>query len=211
MNYSELVTAITDWTENTGTDFSGHIDDFIRQAEKRIMLAVQLPNFRKNATAATTQDVRFLPTPTDYLSPYSLAVTDGSGNFQFLLQKEVNFLREAYPSQATTALPKFYGLWDDNTFLLAPTPDAVYTVQLHYFYYPESIVTATTTWLGDNAENALLYGSLVEGYIFMKGAQDLIAAYSERFQEEVGKLKILGEGRSRGDTYRTTRESLGVN
>lgn len=202
MNYTELRTAIIDYTENTGVDFAAHLDDFIRLAEERIVRSVDLPVLRKSSTTSFTADNRFLPTPTDFLAVYSFAVFNGD-DYTYLLNKDVNFLREAYPDVTTGGLPKYYGLWDDNTFIVGPRPDSSYGAQLHYYYDPESIVTATTTWLGDNAENALLYGALFEGYTFMKGDQDLLETYANRFTEEIGKLRLLGEGRNRGDTYRS--------
>ena len=202
MNYSELVQAIQDYTENDETTFVSQIPTFVRQAEERINRAVQIPDLRKNVTANTTASNRFLAQPSDFLSVFSLSVVDGNGDYEFLLSKDVNFIREAYPSQSTEGKPQYYGIFDDGNFILAPTPDDSYTVQLHYYYDPASIVSTGTSWLGDNAETALLYGSLIEAYTFMKGEQDLIALYGSRYEEAMIQLKELGDGRNKRDSYR---------
>ena len=177
MNYTNLVQAIKDYTENTETSFVSHIDEIIKQAEQRIYNEVQIPNLRKNSTGTTTSSNTYLQTPSDFLAPYSLAVLNSSSNYSYLLNKDVNWIREAYNSSSTTGLPKYYALFDDDTFILAPTPDATYTVELHYYYYPTSIVSAATTWLGDNYEQVLLYGCLLEAYTYMKGDADLMTLY----------------------------------
>jgi hypothetical protein len=177
------------------------IDTFIQQAEQRIFNSVQFPSLRKNVTALTSAfpaDPRamYLNAPGDFLASYSIAVIDDSGNYEYLLNKDVNYLRAAYPNPSTTGIPKYYALFgpattntnppvitNELTFFLAPTPDAAYTVEMHYFFYPESIVTASTTWLGDNFDSALLYGSLVEAYTYMKGEADIVAAYNKRYEE----------------------------
>lgn len=202
MNYSELNQAIQDYTENDETTFVSQIPTFVRQAEERINRAVQIPDLRKNVLGNLTASNRFLAQPDDMLSVFSLAVLDGDGDYEFLLAKDVNFIREAYPSTSTTGKPQYYGIFDDNAIILAPTPDADYNVQLHYYYDPESIVTAGTSWLGDNAETALLYGSLIEAYTFMKGEADLINLYTSRYNEAIAQLFNLGEGRNRMDSYR---------
>jgi len=202
MNYSELTQAIQDYCENDETTFVSNIPVFVRQAEERINRAVQIPDLRRNVTGSLTASNRFLAQPSDFLSVFSLAVVDGDGDYEFLLPKDVNFIREAFPSQSTEAKPQYYGIFDDDTFILAPTPDDSYTVQLHYYYDPPSIVSAGTSWLGDNAETALLYGSLIEAYTFMKGETDLINLYTARYNEAIAKLFNLGEGRNRMDSYR---------
>lgn len=201
MNYSELVAAIQDYTENAFA--TADINTFIEQAEQRIYNAVQLPALRKNVTGNTTADNKYLACPSDWLATYSLAVIDGDGNYEYLLNKDVNFIRQAYPSPNDTGLPQYYAQFDQNTFILGPTPDAAYTMELHYFYYPESIVTANTSWLGDNFDSALLYGSLLEAYTYMKGEQDVMAAYKQRYDEAMQLLKQLGDGKNRRDAYRS--------
>ena len=202
MNYTELVQAIKDYTENEETTFVNQIPTFVQQAEERIHRAVLSPELRKNVTGTMTAGNRFLTVPTDFLSSFSIAVVDDSGDYEFLLHKDVNFVREAYPSTSTQAKPVYYSVFDEDAFILGPTPDASYTVQVHYYYKPESIVTAGTTWLGDNGKSALLYGSLLEAYTFMKGEGDIINLYGQRYEEAVGQLMILGEGRNRRDSYR---------
>jgi len=210
MNYSELVQAIQDYTENDETTFVAQIPTFVRQAEERINRAVQIPDLRKNVLGNLTASNRFLAQPDDMLSVFSLAVLDGDGDYEFLLAKDVNFIREAYPSTSTTGKPQYYGIFDDNSIILAPTPDADYNVQLHYYYDPESIVTAGTSWLGDNAETALLYGSLVEAYTFMKGESDILQLYMTRYEEALSHLFNLGEGRNRMDSYRNGEPRIQV-
>lgn len=202
MNYSELNQAIQDYTENDETTFVSQIPTFVKQAEERINRAVQIPDLRRNQTGTLTSGDRFLATPSDFLSVFSLSVVDGDGDYEFLLAKDVNFIREAYPSQSTQAKPQYYAIFSDDFFILGPTPDSGYTVQLHYYYDPPSIVDAGTSWLGDNAETVLLYGSLIEAYTFMKGEADLINLYTARYNEAIAQLFNLGEGRNRMDSYR---------
>ena len=225
MNYAQLFEAIKGYVENdfpntqftdsagsTGTYLSkDQIDTFIEQAEQRIYNSVQFPNFRRNQTGTTTASNEYLSAPADFLGSYSLAVIDGSGNYNYLLNKDVNFIREAYPGPSTEGLPKYYALFDNNTFILGPTPDASYSVEIHYFYYPESIVTASTTWLGDNFDSALLYGALVEAYTYMKGEQDVIALYNKRYEEAMILAKRLGDGMERRDAYRSGQTRMSVN
>jgi len=207
MNYSQLVQAVKDYTENTETTFVNNIDVFIQQAEERINRDVQIPELRKNATGNTSASSPYLGRPSDFLSTFSLAVIDGSNNYTYLLEKEVNFIREAYPSQSTTGLPKYYGMFDGDTsssngnFILGPTPDAAYSVEIHYYYDPPSIVTSTTSWLGDNAETALLYGTLYEAYTFMKGEPDILQNYLQRYQSALINMASLGV-MIKSDTYR---------
>lgn len=202
MNYTELKTQIWDYLQTDDDGLGGLTDTIIRQAEERIVRAVQLPDFRKNVTGTATASNKYLSTPTDFLSSYSLSVIDGDGNQNYLLPKDVSFIRENYPSATQTGLPKYYGIFDNGTFILGPTPDSGYTFELHYYYEPASIVDTGTSWLGDNAENALLYGCLVESYVVLKGDDSLMGLYSTRFTEAMEALKILGEGRNRSDTFR---------
>jgi hypothetical protein len=209
MNYTELKTNIEDITENTFTD--DQLAMFTEQAEQKIYNTVQIPALRKNVTGTLTASNKYLSTPTDYLYTYSLAVVDGSGNYHFLLNKDVNFIREAYPVQTTTGLPKHYANFDDDTFIVGPTPDSGYTVELHYGYYPESIVTAGTTWLGDEFDSALLNGALVEAARFMKSEPDIIQNYEKFYVQALQLLRVLGDGKLRSDTYRSGQASLDVN
>ena len=212
MNYSELTQAIKDYTENTESTFVTNIPTFVRQAEERIMRTVLIPELRKNVTGSMSSGNQYLQRPTDFLSVFSLAVIDGSSNYSYLLDKEVNFIREAYPAISTQGLPKYYGIFDGDTFsgsaetksgnfILGPTPDSNYSVELHYYYDPVSIVTAGLSWLGDNAETTLLYGSLVEAYTFMKGEADIIQFYVQRYESALQDMASLGV-KLRMDTYR---------
>ena len=202
MNYTELTNAIKEYTDNTETTFVNNIPNFVRQTEERIYRSILIPELRKNVTTSLTTSNRFLAKPTDFLAVFSIAVVDGSSNYSFLLPKDVNFIREAYPATATSGLPVYYSLFDGDNFLIAPTPDSTYTVQLHYYYDPPSIVTSSTSWLGDNAEATLLYGTLVEAYTFMKGEQDVLKMYAERFVESATRLKNYAEGVENTDAYR---------
>jgi len=201
MNYSELYTAIQEYLEVDETVFNSHIPTFVKAAEDDIHRQVQIKDLRKNSTAAFTVSNQYVTLPSDFLSPYSFQVTT-SGSEAFLILKEVNFIRECYPASTTEGVPRFYGLFDDATFIVGPTPDLAYTMEMHYFYKPESIVTASTTWLGTNAESALLYGSIVHGYTFLKGDQDVITMYKGLFDQSVLELKLIQEGRAEKDTYR---------
>jgi hypothetical protein len=211
MNYAELVTAIQDYSENTfpTTD----INRFIEQAEQKIYNSVQLPSLRKNVTGTVTANNRYLSCPDDFLASFSLAVIENynltNENYTYLLNKDVNFLRQAYPNPKDTGLPMYYALFGPQSanpkelsFMVAPTPDATYTVELHYFYYPESIVTANTTWLGDNFDTALLNMCLMEAITYMKGEQDLVVLYKSRADESMSLLKQLGDAKEKGDAYR---------
>jgi len=203
MNYTQLVQAIKDYTESTETSFVSHIDEFIKQAEKKIYNEVQLPYLRKNVTGNATLGNKYVQTPSDFLAVYSMSIIDGSSDQHFLLNKDVNFIREAYANASTQAQPKYYALCDHNTFILGPTPDSAYSVELHYYYYPTSIVTASTTWLGDNYEQALLYACLVQAYTYLKGDPDLMVNYQKQYQENIVQLKMLGDGKDRRDAYRS--------
>tara|TARA_R100001377_G_scaffold470_2_gene479 strand:+ start:1279 stop:1917 length:639 start_codon:yes stop_codon:yes gene_type:complete len=211
MNYAELVAAIKDYTQNEETSFVSNIPNFVKQSEERLNRSIMVPELRRNVTGSTTKDNVYLARPEDFLSVFSLAVVDPAGNYSFLLDKDVNFIREAYPSPSTTpGLPKYYAQFDgdfggeDGNFILGPTPDAVYTVELHYYYDPPSIVTTSTSWYGDNAESALLYGSLIEAYTYMKGETDLIQLYTTRYSEALGQLTGV-QIRSSQDEYRDGR------
>ena len=201
--YTTLQNAIKDYLQNSETTFENNLANMIVQAENRILKSVQLPDFRKNSTGTMTSGTAYLSTPTDFMSPYSLAL-DNSG-YEFLIFKDVNFIRKAYPVSTTTATPKYYAMFDDASFILGPTPNSNYTVELHYFYKPTSITTSAdgTSWLGNNAETALLYGCLVEGYTFMKGEPDVFAAYQKQYEDALMQLKSLGEGYSTTDSYRS--------
>ena len=203
MNYSQLVTEIQSYVENEFA--TADINTFIEQAEQRIYNTVQLPAIRRNVTGVTTAGNKYLAIPSDWLATFSLAVITAAGEYQYLLNKDVNFIRAAYPTNlpADRAIPEYYAIFDSNSFLLGPTPDSNYTAELHYYYYPTSLVTATTTWLGDNFSSVLLYGSLLEAYTFMKGEQDVITGYQARYQEAMSLLKQLGDGKDRRDAYRS--------
>tara|TARA_R110002110_G_scaffold77238_1_gene202964 strand:- start:311 stop:940 length:630 start_codon:yes stop_codon:yes gene_type:complete len=201
MNYTELKANVQNICENTFTD--DELAMFTDQAEQKIYSSVQFPALRKNVTGSMTASNNYLAVPTDFLWSYSLSVVDGSGDFHFLLNKDVNFIREAYPAVTTTGRPVHYAYFSDNSFLLGPTPDAAYTSELHYGYYPESIVTAGTTWLGDEFDSALLNGALIEAIRFMKGEADVIAMYEKLYLQSIGLLKMLGDGKLREDTYRS--------
>ena len=201
MNYTELKTNIEDICENSFTD--DQLAMFTQQAEQKIYNTVQIPALRRNVTGNVSSGNKYLSTPSDFLYSYSLAVIDGSGNYTYLLNKDVNFIREAYPGPSATGLPKHYAYFDDNSFLLGPTPDSSYEMELHYGYYPESIVTAGTTWLGDEFDSALLNGALIEAIRFMKGEQDVVAMYEKLYVQAIGLLKNLGDGKLREDTYRS--------
>ena len=201
--FTTLKTAIQDYTQNSETTFVNNLSNFITDTEEKILKTVTLPVFRKNVTGTMTSGNTYLSAPSDFLTPFSLAL-DNSG-YEYLMFKEVNFIREAYPVSSTTGVPKYYALFDDDTFILGPTPNANFTVELHYVYRPTSITTSAdgTSWLGTNAPDALLYGSLVQAYSFMKGEADLIANYTQQYNEALSRLKVFAEGRSTKDAYRT--------
>jgi hypothetical protein len=204
MNYTQLVAEINSYTENQyQTD---DINTFIKQAEQRIYNSVQFPAIRKNMTGTTTAGNKYLTCPNGWLATFSLAVIDpDTDEYSYLLNKDVNFIRAAYPTPDDTGKPEYYALFDQNTFILGPTPDDNYTMELHFYYYPESIVTANTTWLGDNFDSALLYGALLEAATYLKegGDQDIIKVYQARYDESMALLKQLGDGKDRTDAYRT--------
>ena len=210
MNYAQLTSLIQEYCQSTETSFVANIPNFVQYAEERIYNTVQLPALRQNSTASTTLGNQYMALPSDWLSTYSLAVVDGSGDYQFLLNKDVNFIRQSYPSASSTGLPQYYAIWDDNTMLLGPTPDAAYTLELHYYYYPPSIVDAGTSWVGDNFENVLLYGALREAYTYLKGEADIIAEYDKKYMEGMAQLKRLGDGMERQDAYRSGQVRIPV-
>jgi len=226
MTYTELVSAIQTYTENTfpATTLADNtvvssttqLNRFITQAEQRIYNTVQFPSLRKNVTGSVTSGNKYLSAPNDYLASYSLAVIDATGNYEYLLNKDVNFIRQAYPNPTTdTGIPKYYALFgptvntstitNELSFIVGPTPDASYSVELHYYYYPESITVTSSgqTWLGDNFDTVLLYGSLVEAYTYMKGEADMIGLYDGKYKEALAMAKRLGDGMERQDAYRT--------
>jgi hypothetical protein len=228
MDYNTLFSQIQTYTENifppgylangSTVTYTDQINTFIQQAEERIYNTVQIPSLRRNVTGTCTANNKYLACPNDYLSTYSIAVVDSTGNYQYLLNKDVNYIREAYPNPSVTGLPKYYALFgsrlnDPNelSFILAPTPDSGYTAELHYFYYPESIVDQGTSWLGDNYSPVLLYGSIVEAYIYLKGEADLLKVYNDKYNEAMQQLKRLGDGLERGDAYRDGQTKLQYN
>ena len=201
MTYSQLTANIQDICETTFT--SDQLAMFVQQTEQFIYNTVQLPALRKNVTGTVTTGNKYLAVPSDYLYTYSLAVINSDGSYDYLLDKDVNFIREAYPTPTSTGTPKHYANFNDSTFILGPTPSADLTVELHYGYYPESIVTASTLpWLGENFDSALLNGSLVEAIRFMKGEPDLVQMYQQMYLQSITLLKNMGDGKLRGDTYR---------
>jgi hypothetical protein len=203
MNYTQLVDLVKQYTQNEETSFVANIPNFVQLAEERIYNAVFIPAIRKNQIGTLTPSNKYLTVPADWLANFSLSVIDPVTNAQtFLLDKDVNFIRECYPDPDDIGVPKYYAIFDKNTFILGPTPDSNYQVELHYYYYPQSIVTASTSWLGDNFETVLLYGTLREAYIYMKGEQDMMQYYEQKYQESLGLLKLLGEGKDRRDAYR---------
>ena len=201
MNYTELKVNIEDICEQTFT--ADQLAMFTQQAEQFIYNTVQIPALRKNQTGNLTTANKYLIYPTDFLYPFSLAVIDAAGDYTYLLNKDVNFVREAYPNPTSTGTPVHYGLFDDTAFIIGPTPDAAYEVELHYGYYPQSIVTAGTTWLGDEFDSALLNGSLVQAIRFIKGEPDMVALYQQMFEQSMTLLKNLGDGKMREDMYRS--------
>jgi len=219
VNYAQLCTAINDYTENTFT--VDELNTFIQNAEQRIYNTVQLPALRKNVTGSLDANNKYLSAPGDFLSVFSLAVVDANGEYHYLLDKDVNFIRQAYPSVTDKGLPQYYAIFGPTTtsvnpvkptteisFIVGPTPDADYVVELHYFYYPLSMTDTLdnpsgTSWLGDNFDSVLLYGSLLEAYTFLKGEQDLMANYRQRYDEALALVKQLGDGKDRQDAYRS--------
>jgi hypothetical protein len=212
MDKTALYNAIQAYTENTEADFVANLPVFVQQAEQRIYNSMQFPSIRKNMTGSTSSGNKYLGCPDDFLAVYSLAVIDATGAYEYLLNKDVNFIRQAYPQPTDEAIPRYYALFgsqsnapNELTFILGPTPDATYGVELHYYYYPESITVAASgqTWLGDNFDSVLLYGSLVEAYTYMKGEPDMMTLYNQKFMEALALAKRLADGMERQDAYRS--------
>lgn len=203
--YATLKTAIQDYTENTETTFVNNLPTFIKSAEERIFKAVQLSLFRKNVSGTMTASNKYLALPIDFLAPFSLSITNSS-NHEFLLYKDVNFVQDFNTNPATTGAPRYYAQFDNDNLIVGPTPDSGYTVELHYYYRPASLTAGAdsgTTWLSENAPQAMLFGSLIDAYTFMKGEADILQLYNSRFVEAVQTLKQLGEARETTDQYRT--------
>lgn len=220
MTYTELVTLVSDYCENTFP--TADMNTFIKQAEQRIYNTVQLSNLRKNVTGVLSSGNKYLSCPDDFMSTYSLAIYPAAGGeYLFLLNKDVNFMREAYPNPTSTGTPKYYALFgpavvssvisSELAFILGPTPSTAYSAELHYYYYPESITSAGTTWLGDNFDTVLLYGALVEAYTYMKGEADMVALYGKKYAEALALAKRLGDGMERQDAYRSGQLRVEVN
>ena len=214
--YTVLCEQLSDVCENTFT--AGEYALFFQTAEQKIYNTVQIANLRKNVTGTLTSGNKYLQAPSDFLSTYSLAIVDANGDYHYLLNKDVNFIREAYPNPSTTGQPKHYAIFgprsddvNELSFIIGPTPDAAYTAELHYFYYPESIVTAQTTWLGDNFDSALLNGALVEAIRYMKGESDMVKLYQDLYNQAIALLKNLGDGKQRMDAYRDGQARYPVN
>ena len=216
MNYAQLSSAIIAYSESDEQLFVENIPVFVQAAEQRIYNSVQLSYLRKNVTGNVTPSNKYLSAPSDFLSVYSVAVIKANGEYEYLLNKDVNFIRQAYPSPTDTGIPKYYAIFGPTTtsdnppaltneisLILGPTPDSAYSVELHYFFYPESIVTAGTTWLGDNFDTALFYGAMREACIFQRQEPDVVANYEQKYQESMMLLKQLGDGKERQDAYRS--------
>jgi len=202
MNYTELSALLQDYTQNYSTEFVAAIPSIVNLAEDRIYQSVQIPALKKNSTSSFTPDSKYLATPDDFLAVYSVAVMGDDSYYNYMLEKEVGYINEVFPNPATRGLPRYYALFNDNTFVVSPTPGTGYAVELHYFYEPESIVTTGTSWLGNNTESVLFYGCLVEAYTYMKGDADLVALYRTRYDEALARLKVLGEGQDKRDQFR---------
>ena len=208
MNYAQLVQQVQDYTENYESSFVDNIPNFVQVCEEGIYRSVMIPELRKNVTGTLASGNKYLARPSDFLSVFSLAVIDGDGDYTYLIDKDVNFMREAYPNASTTGMPKYYAQFDGDSptslsgnLILGPTPNASYTVELHYYYDPPSIVTTGTSWVGDNAEALLLYGTLVQAYIYMKGDVALMTDYKAQYDEALQRLGVI-DYRSKRDSYR---------
>ena len=210
MNYAQLTQAILDYTESYEQTFIDNVPLFVQQCEERVYNAVQIPAIRKNQTGNFTQSDKYLALPSDYLASFSMAVILADGSQEFLIDKDVNFIRQAYPSPTDEGVPRYYAQFEPYTYIIGPTPDANYNVELHYYYYPQSIVTAGTSWLGDNFETVLLYGSLREAVIFQKGESDMVTYYESKYQESLALLRELGDGKDRRSAYRDGQLKLPV-
>jgi hypothetical protein len=211
MNYTQLTASIKAYAENDfpqavgagGLTSAEQVARFVQQAEQRIYNSIQFPALRKNVTGSSTVNNKYLATPVDWLATFSLARINADGSYEYLLNKDVNYIREAFPFPAVSGAPTHYAIFDENTFILGPTPDASYSMELHYFYYPQSITTAGTSWLGDNLDSLLFYGSLLEAAAFMKSDADVIKNYTDRYNEAFIMAKQLGDGKDRQDAYRS--------
>jgi len=211
MNYTQLTASIKAYAENDfpqavgagGLTSAEQVARFVQQAEQRIYNSIQFPALRKNVTGSSTVNNKYLATPVDWLATFSLARINADGSYEYLLNKDVNYIREAFPFPAVSGAPTHYAIFDENTFILGPTPDASYSMELHYFYYPQSITTAGTSWLGDNLDSLLFYGSLLEAAAFMKSDADVIKNYTDRYNEAFLMAKQLGDGKDRQDAYRS--------
>jgi hypothetical protein len=203
-NPNNLWYAVQAYCETTESSFVSGIPEFVQAAEERIYNTVQIPAIRRNQIGTLTTNNQYLTLPDDWLATFSLAVIDPTtGNYSYLLDKDVNFIRESFPNPSSTDTPQYSAIFDANTLILGPTPDTNYTVELHYYYYPESIVTASTSWLGEHFETVLLYGAIREAYTYLKGEADIMAFYEQKYQEALGLLKVLGDGKDRRDAYRS--------
>jgi hypothetical protein len=201
MNYTTLLASVKDYLETDETTFNSYVDQAIKLTEEDIGRKVQLPMFRKNSTSSFTASNQYLAAPSDFLAPYEFSVVQ-SNSHTFLIKKDVSFIREAFPATTTTGVPKYYAMFDHNTFIVGPTPLSGYSTELHYYYKPTSIVSATTTWLGDNAENAMLWGTVLHMYVFLKGTPELIGVYKAAYDEAINNLLTLAEGLKKKDSYR---------
>jgi hypothetical protein len=220
MNYTQLKAAIIAYTENLEDSFAATIPVFVQQAEQRVYNTIQFPSLRKNMTGVINSGIKYLSCPNDFLSVYSIALISSSGVYTYLLSKDVNYIREVYPNPTSAAAPKYYALFgptvagstitNELSLILGPTPNATYSTELHYYYYPESITTAGTSWLGDNFDTVLLYGSLIEAYTYMKGEQDMMVLYNQKYMEALQLAKRLGDGLERQDAYRTEQVRVPV-
>ena len=208
--YTGLVNAIQAFTEVNETTFVDNIPTFVQDTERLVNNTVQLPAFRKNVTGSATANFPYLTLPSDFLATFSVAVMNTDeplvpNNYRYMLNKDVNYIREMFPYPAVTGVPQYYALFDNNTYILGPTPDVNYDIELHYFAYPTSIVTAGSTWLSQNFPNVLLYGALTEAYLYLKGEADVLQSYQAKFDQAMGPLKQLGDGKDRQDAYRTVQ------
>ena len=211
MNYSQLSQAIQDYVQSTETSFVSNIPTFVQLAEERIYNSVQIPALRKTSTASAVISNQYMSLPSDWLSTFSLAIINPSTNvYTFLLNKDVNFMRECFTTSTATGAPQYYAIWDNDTMILGPTPNLAYTLELNYYYYPVSIVDAGTSWLGTNFETVLLYGSLREAYTYLKGEQDMMTYYEQKYQEALAQLDRLGDGLERQDAYRSGQVRIPV-
>ena len=202
MNYTELTALLQEYTQNYASEFVAALPSIIGLAEDRIYRSVQIPELKKNATSNLVAGTKYLNAPTDFLASYSMAVINTDGSYNYMLEKEVAFIGEAYPIPTSTGLPRFYALFNETTFLVGPTPNNSYQVELHYYYEPPSIVQTGTSWIGTEAESVLFYGCLLETYVYMKGDNDLMALYKGRYDEALARLKNLGEGLNKRDNFR---------